>query len=217
MFRIFILILLSQAQLALATDYFFSAREDHLFENPANWTPAYPGHEIKAGDQIYIQDEVYVNAPMIRLEGNLKILLGVEFIATRTDMKIGREATLENAGKLILRELTNLGSIVNRQGARIHLDTYHGRQESLMQNLSEFGCLEKLENLGRFDNFNTVHVEGDFRNYAVFNQIRNSKLLVSGELLLNPGCVVNQSPESNILLGAQKKVVLEHHILAIFQ
>ncbi|MEO0470662.1 MAG: hypothetical protein AAF206_13635, partial [Bacteroidota bacterium] len=54
------LTLILKGGLAFATDYVFSAKADHLYENPANWKPAYPGIRIEAHDKVIIRDEVYL-------------------------------------------------------------------------------------------------------------------------------------------------------------
>lgn len=202
-----------------ATVYTFTAEEDHLFENPANWYPAFPGTTIAPFDHWVIEGEMYVSAEVIRVEGNLQI--GMQGALIRTEyhkrIEIALGGILDNAGKGILNQIELEGNLFNRRSCTLSVEELQAKPTALTQNYGILNVEQQLHNEGRFDNYFSCIVLGDFRNLAVFNQIRQARLEVSGEIFFQPGCVLTQSSESKIFVGREEKIAIHDQLAAIFQ
>ncbi|MEL6652802.1 MAG: hypothetical protein AAFQ87_18525 [Bacteroidota bacterium] len=202
-----------------ATVYTFTAAEDHLFENPANWYPAFPGTVVKPFDHWVIEAVMYVSVEKIRVEGNLQIgmqgaLVGTDFHQT-VEVPLG--GIIDNGGKAIFKRIELDGNLFNRRSCRFSIDYLWARETALTQNYGHLAIGERFQNEGRFDNYLECEVLGDFRNLAVFNQIRQARLEVSGDIFFQPGCVLTQSAESEIYVGREEKVAIHEQLAAIFQ
>lgn len=202
-----------------ATTFTFEAKEDHLFENPANWSPFYPGTTLEQEDVWKIQADLYLSVPRLLISGQLKIESGIKVVATSNNQvtSLHMLGKIDNGGQLIMADLYQGGLIFNRKDSRVHIRHYLAQPTAYTQNFGEFVSLHSFENQGRFDNYAFCQAEGDFHNMAVFNQIKNSQLEVSGELFFSPGCTLNQSQESTIMVGTTKKTAIHEQLAAIFQ
>lgn len=202
-----------------ATVYTFTVVEDHLFENPANWYPSFPGTSIAPFDHWVIEGEMYVSAEVIRVEGNLQIGMQGAFIGTdyhkRVEVALG--GIIDNGGKGILKQILLEGNLFNRRSCAFSIEQLLAKPTALTQNYGVLEVEEKLYNEGRFDNYLSCVVLGDFRNFAIFNQIRKARLDVSGEIFFQPGCVLTQSAESEIYVGREEKIAIHNQLAAIFQ
>ncbi|MEM6343793.1 MAG: hypothetical protein AAF927_07925 [Bacteroidota bacterium] len=204
---------------AQATVYTFTVVEDHLFENPANWYPAFPGTTIAPFDHWVIEGEMYVSAAVIRVEGNLQI--GMQGALIATDYHKGIEVALggiiDNGGKTLVKQIDLEGNLFNRRSCRFSVEKLLAKPTALTQNYGNLEVEEQFRNEGRFDNYFSCTVRGDFRNLAVFNQIRKARLVVAGEIFFQPGCVLTQSAESEIYVGREEKIAIHEQLAAIFK
>ncbi|MDX2249657.1 MAG: hypothetical protein SF052_22935 [Bacteroidia bacterium] len=192
------------------TDYFFQAVEDHLYENPANWLPAYPGTKIKVGDQVLLMEDVNFVGFDIEVKGVVEVGLGVTVISGENGFVIAETGTLDNAGEVLVKDIKNYGRVHNRIAARIHLFTFHAFKGAFTHNSKSayFITLSDLENQGRFDNYGTCKAGNDFRNHAIFHQIKYSNLDVRGTIFLAPGSVFTHSPETVAVPGKPKRFLI---------
>ncbi|MEO0471546.1 MAG: hypothetical protein AAF206_18090, partial [Bacteroidota bacterium] len=128
-------------------------------------------------------------------------------------------AIVDNAGELLVDWIHNEGNLYNRSRAKTSLDRYETTLEAFTYNFVEgqFETITLLDNEGRFDNSGICVVRGDFRNTAVFNQIRTSSMEVSGDLVLSPGSILNQSEESDFYLVKGKRISIREKLAVIFQ
>jgi hypothetical protein len=217
--RLFLLLLLLIPFSLSAKTYFFKGTTDHLFENPANWSPAHPGSNLLEGDKWVIESQMYVSVPDLLISGMLEIKTGAKVVATEFSRSISLHllGSIDNGGELILKDFYQAGSVFNRQGCRMHIRNHLAQPTAFTQNFGTMTSLDSFENQGRFDNYGLCNAEGDFGNMAVFNQIRDSKLVVAGELFFSPGCILNQSRESEIFVGTVRKVAIHEKLAAFFQ
>jgi len=202
-----------------ATVYTFTVVEDHLFENPANWYPAFPGTTIAPFDHWVIEGEMYVSAEVIKVQGNLQIgmqgaLIGTEY-HKRIEIALG--GIVDNGGRTLLKQIDLEGNLFNRRSCELSIERLLAKPTALTQNYGMLEVEEQFYNEGRFDNYFSCIVMGDFRNLAVFNQIRKARLEVAGEIFFQPGCVLTQSAESEIYVGREEKVAIHEQLAAIFQ
>ncbi len=202
-----------------ATTFTFRAVDDYLFENPANWSPAYPGTCLQQEDKWIIETDMYISVPELLIAGMLEIRHDAKVVATQFSRTFNLHmlGSIDNAGQLIAADLYQAGTIFNRKGSRMHIRQYVAQPTAFTQNFGDFVSLTFFENQGRFDNYAFCLAEGNFRNLAVFNQIRNSRLEVAGVLFFSPGCILNQSQESEIVVGTVEKTPIHEHLATIFQ
>jgi len=194
---------------AHAEDYYFLASEDYFYENPANWFPSYPGTEIAAGDQVVIMSDVYFTGYDLKINGKMKVMLGAKMSSAQGNLIIRKGGELDNEGEILVNQVDNSGTFNNRISANFHVNSYYahsGAQTSNSLN-ARFITIYKLVNAGRFDNYSQCVAGRHFENRAVFNQIKNSQLEISGEIVLETG-TFNTSDESAVMLGAEAKVAL---------
>lgn len=193
----------------MGADYFFQAVEDHLYENPANWLPAYPGTDISAGDRVVLMENVSFIGYDIRVNGKLEIGMGVSLISGENGLLVSKTGVVDNSGEIFVKYIESSGRIANQIAARIHLFNFHAFEGATTYNSASaiFTTLIDLENQGRFDNYGVCKAGNDFRNHALFYQIRYANLDVRGNIILAPGSVLTHSPQSTVVSGKWKKIL----------
>lgn len=194
------LVLVWSAAPAWGTDYFFLAQEDHYYANPANWYPAYPGHQIGPEDRVFLLTDVYYRGFTLEVAGTLEVELGAEIISADGGIRILPTGLLDNDGTLMVRDITNQGRLHNRLSAVIHVHRYRALPASHTHNAcaATFVALDHLVNEGQFDNYAHCEAGRSFYNLAVFNQLSQSRLDVRGELVLAPESTLRQAQGSRI-------------------
>jgi len=209
---IIITILLTLVQIAAkAKDYYFLASEDYFYENPANWYPSYPGTEVAADDQVVIMSDVYFTGYDLKVAGKLKVMLGAKMSSAEGNVIIAEGGSMDNEGEILVNQVENRGIFINRISAVFHVNDYFARSGAVTNNSlkAQFTTIGNLINEGRFDNYSQCTAGKNFENHSVFNQIRNSQLEISGEILLSSEGELNQSTNSAILLGSNAKVPVQ--------
>lgn len=207
-----IIVLLALVQIATkAEDFYFLASEDYLYENPANWYPSYPGTEVAADDQIVIMSDVYFAGYDLKVAGKLKVMLGAKLSSAEGNIFVLEGGTMDNEGEILVNQVENHGTFTNRISALFHVNDYFAHSGAVTNNSlkAQFTTIGNLINEGRFDNYSQCVAGRNFENRAVFNQIRNSQLEISGEILLDNEGQFNQSADSAIFLGANSKVPVQ--------
>lgn len=202
--RIIFCILLSLLYQSLwATDYYFLATEDHLYENPVNWYPAYPGTHVGNEDRVLVMADMYLAGFPITVEGTMEIKVGARIVSGESHIHVKPNGVLDNAGDLLVHTVLNEGMVYNRVSARIHLFAYQAFDGARTHNSASatFQTIGNLINAGRFDNYSICHAGEDFTNQAIFYQMPRSQLQIRGNCLLAPGSILRQSRESVFQLG----------------
>ncbi|MEZ4825239.1 MAG: hypothetical protein R3C61_02940 [Bacteroidia bacterium] len=199
---------------AIGTDYFFRATEDHLYENPANWIPAYPGTEIAKGDRVVLLDDVNFVGFDIQVNGKLEIGMGVSVISGENGFVVNENGTIDNWGEILVSHIENYGKVYNCIAARIYLKTFRAFRGAFTYNAhsSLFATISDLENQGRFDNYGECKTGNDFLNHAIFYQVRYANLDVRGNMILAPGSVFTHSPQSTVVAGKPKKPLFQERL-----
>lgn len=203
-----VLFLLPLQLTCLARDYYFQAYEDHLYENPANWMPSYPGTQIQKGDRVILMDDVNFTGFDLTVNGRLEVALGTKVFSSQGNINIGKEGVIENEGELLVHTVRNYGNLFNRISAIVHINAFMAFQGAYTHNSvsASFITIQDLKNHGRFDNYGTCKAGNDFHNSHKFYQINNSNLDVSGERYLKPGSMLTRSPSQSMRETETKKV-----------
>ena len=164
-----------------AQNYTFTGAEDDRFENPANWTPAYPGAQIAAGAVVFVEGNARLNETLI-LDGTLHIAVGSMLKAEDKAIIIMRSGKLTNDGELFAASLRNHGTLNNNFSATLALGHYVSYAGSATSNLMNAEMLVNgnLVNGGTFNNYSTCIVESKLENTAAFYQMQGSDLQVNG-------------------------------------
>ncbi|MEZ4773060.1 MAG: hypothetical protein R3D00_07750 [Bacteroidia bacterium] len=199
---------------SIGADYFFQAVEDHLYENPANWLPTYPGAEVRTGDRVVLMENVSFVGYDIVVNGYLEIGMGVSLISGENGLLVSNTGTVDNSGEILVKYIESSGRIANQIAARIHLFNFHAFEGAITHNSASatFVTLLDLENQGRFDNYGICKAGNDFRNHAFFYQIRYANLDVRGNIILSPGSVLTHSPQSTVVSGKLKKFLISDRL-----
>lgn len=201
-----------------ANDYFFLATEDHLFENPANWFPHYPGTQVQEGDKVTIMADVSFAGYNLDVKGVLEVMLDARIHSPDGSIIIRKGGLLDNNGKILVEEVNNYGRLYNRIASIVHIYSYIAFSGSHTHNAYSaiFRTISSLINKGRFDNYSSCIAGTFFKNMAEFNQIRESQLDVSGDILLTPGSVFKQSSKSVVYVGMQDKVIVPSQLQSVY-
>lgn len=164
-----------------AQHYTFNGAEDDRYENPANWTPSFPGMEIAEGTVVFIEGTAIASETLI-LNGTLHIATGSTLEAGENAMIIMQTGKLINDGELYAASLRNHGILNNNFSATMALGYFASYAGSTASNLmnAEMVVNGSLSNGGTFHNYSTCVVESKFDNTAAFYQLSGSELRVKG-------------------------------------
>ena len=189
-----------------AVDYYFQAKVDHLYENPYNWSPAYPGTEIATGDRVFILEDVLFTDFQLEVSGELMIQLGVRAFS-RQGVQVRTSGRVHNEGEIVVNHIDNYGTFVNRLNAQVHVRDFATHKDGYTHNAAHahIKARGRLLNLGRFDNYGICETGEFFENRSEFNQLPKSELANRGEYVLVAGSHFNQSQSSRVEMGVQRK------------
>lgn len=164
--------------------YYFSAKVDNFYENPQNWSPAYPGTVIAPGQKVVIQELAYVTGYDIVVEGELEIEMGGALFASTGSLRLEDSAQLKNGGELIFDQIVNRGEVHNLMGAKIHVKAFNSHPQGRVSNLksAKFIVTDRLHNDGRFQNYSFC-AAGELNNQAEFHQLHGAELRIDGKLV----------------------------------
>ena len=214
-----LLILICTQPCLWARDFFFLATEDHHFENPANWYPAYPGTKITPEDKITVMADVNFSGYNLHVAGIMEIMLNATVHSPDGSIIIRKHGLLDNNGKLLVDRVSNYGKLYNRLAAVVHIYTYEAFSGAHTYNgySATFRTISHLVNQGRFDNYSDCISGSDLKNTSIFNQIRHSQLQVTGELVLAPGSTFQKSQESTVFLRSGEFIPTQRKHHGIFR
>lgn len=164
--------------------FYFSAVEDNFYENPANWSPAYPGTLIESDQRIVIQELAYITGFDLELKGELEVSLGAALFSSAGKMIVTETAMLHNYGEVIFDRISNAGKVTNYMGAKIHVKEFYTTANGVVQNLksASFIVIEGLYNLGNFRNY-SLCAAGEFVNESEYHQLQGGELRVDGKMV----------------------------------
>jgi hypothetical protein len=153
---IFICLWITGVSNLTAREYYFMAREDHFYENPANWFPAYPGAHITAEDKVIIYADAYFQGYNLEVDGICEVALGIVVRSADGTIVIRESGLVDNSGELFVSRIENFGRLYNRISAMIHIYDYMAYPGSFTCNFfsASFLALTSLVNEGHFDNYN---------------------------------------------------------------
>lgn len=176
-----ILFMVAFYSISSAQNYTFTGAEDDRYENPANWTPAYPGTEIAEGAVVFIEGTAFATETLI-VNGTLHVAAGSVFEAGENGTLIMRTGKLINDGEFFAASLRNHGTLNNNFAATMQLGHYATYPGATTHNLMNAEMLidGNLVNGGTFHNYSTCIVESKFDNTSNFYQLSGSVLRVNG-------------------------------------
>lgn len=165
--------------------FLFSPREDALFENPANWSPYYPGNVIGRDQQFIIEGGAYLTGFGLQVRGSLLIPIGAALMAIAEDIRIESTGELVNDGELVARNLHNEGQINNHLSARLDVGQYYAAAGASTYNApsASFIVSDSVINYGIFTNHSLCSVGKGFLNAAIFYQMPRSELRIQGDIM----------------------------------
>ncbi len=164
------------------TTYTFTGEMDERYENPANWTPTYPGTEIADGSIVFIEGAATANTNLL-VKGTLHIAVGASLLIDSADLSIQNSGKLMNDGEITAASVRNAGMINNNFAATLHAASFTGSHGSMTNNLmsAAISIDGNLHNNGVFNNYSTCTVAGNFTNTFSFNEMRNSEMKIAGQ------------------------------------
>lgn len=133
-FLAFVLVVLFTQNVS-ATTYFFSGNEDSFYENPANWSPSFPGYIVGKQDCIVINTNMSFDGYNIMIEGKMIVELGATVTSPSNGFIIKESGKLSNNGEMALGLIINHGEISNSEAAIIFADTYTSTNHAPITNL----------------------------------------------------------------------------------
>lgn len=163
------------------TTYTFTGEMDSHYENPANWTPAYPGTEISENSLVFIEG-MAIATEEIRVSGMLHISLGASLEVAAADLSILSTGKLMNDGELMAATIHNEGMLNNNFAATLKTAALVAYEGAMTNNLmsAEIQVEGDLSNGGVFNNYSNCTVKGDFIQAFSFNELHNSEMTISG-------------------------------------
>lgn len=162
--------------------FLFSPREDALFENPANWSPHYPGNVIRRQQQFVIEGTVYLTGFGLEIQGSLLIPVGAALYAAGQEIVVSPSGELVNDGEIMAGAVRNQGRTHNNLSASIDVERFYAEAGAYTHNApsAHFVVRDSAVNYGIFNNHSLCSVGETFINAAIFYQMPRSELRVKG-------------------------------------
>jgi len=177
-----------------ATNYYFTANADNSFENPANWTPAYPGNTIKTEDKVFVQADMIINGFNVVVNGLLDVALGVN--VSSEENTIINNGSIINNGEIHVASLINNAKLDNSSIIWVQ-NIANKRMASVNNNMMGTITVTKLAtNEGTFMNAGVCFFYNNFANEAVVNQLHNAKMEVKGNYTSSANAEMKKSATS---------------------
>lgn len=182
-----------------ATNYYFTANADNSFENPANWTPAYPGNTIKSEDKVFVQADMIIEGFNLTVNGLLDIALGVNVSS--------QENTIINNGSIINNGEVRVANVINN--AKLDNSSIMWVQNIANKRMANFNnnmmgtitVTKQATNEGTFINAGVCVFHNNFANEAVVNQLHNAKMEVKGNYTSSVNAEIKKSSTSTFASG----------------
>lgn len=169
---------------ANSTEFFFTPTADNLYENPANWRPAYPGAHIEPDQTVTIQGVAYIPHYDLEVAGTLVIMLDATLYAANQAVVVLPGGALINDGELMAQRVENAGRVTNNLTATLDLHEYLARPGAETENLrgAQFSTSLLLTNEGTFHNYGSCRVKDAFDNRGTFHQSPGSELILQDQV-----------------------------------
>ena len=182
-----------------ATNYYFTANADNSFENPANWSPAYPGNTIKAEDKVFVQADMIINGFNLVVEGLLDVSLGVN-VSSDENTIINHGAIINN-GEIHAANLINNAKLDN--SSIIWVKNIANKRMANLNNsmMGTITVTKQATNEGTFINSGVCVFYNNFANEAVVNQLHNAKMEVKGNYTSSANAEMKKSTTSTFASG----------------
>jgi hypothetical protein len=196
---IYLLFLICNIHLSVAKTYFFLGNEDNLYENPANWSPNYPGTKVLAGDKLYIQSDVNFDGFNIEVEGLLDIEYGAGLYSTGNGIIIRKTGNVLNNGEINIRFIENFGTYENAYNTIIK--KYYGYKYGLLNNSISalFTAKENFTNQGILHNYYNLSILGNLNNFGEIYMHNEANLTVSGNFVESITSEVKKSNNCKVI------------------
>lgn len=178
-----ILTALLSLQSAFSTDFYFLGTEDTDFNNPDNWSPAYPGVEIQPGDVVFVQSNLRFKGFDVVVRGKLDISLGSSMTSPDNGIKIEQEGKLINNGEIKVNKIENAGKCFNSANAFLTTMSCKNEVGGEMSNMLGATFLaDELLNEAELNNYSLFQINEKLTNKSKVNIFRSAKLIVKGTL-----------------------------------
>jgi hypothetical protein len=182
-----------------ATNYYFTANADNSFENPANWTPAYPGNTIKTEDKVFVQADMIFNGFNLIVNGLLDVSLGVNVSS--------EENNLINNGSVINNGEIRVASVINNakldNSSIIWIQNIANKRMATVNNnmMGTITITKQATNEGTFTNAGVCVFYNNFANESLVNQLHNAKMEVKGNYTSSSNAELKKSATSTFASG----------------
>lgn len=165
--------------------FFFSPVADHLFENPANWSPHYPGNVVRKNQQFILEGTAYLTGFDLVVGGTLLIPVGVGLRVMEGNIQIQSTGTLINDGEVLARTIRNEGQIHNNLSAMLDAGQFYAAAGAYTQNArsAQFIIRGSAANYGIFTNYSLCSIGEEWINAATFYQMPKSALIIKGNVV----------------------------------
>lgn len=182
-----------------ATNYYFTANADNSFENPANWSPAYPGNTVKAEDKVFVQADMIIDGFSLTVNGLLDVALGVN-VSSQTNTIINNGSIINN-GEIQVAGLINNGKLDN--SSIIWVQNIANKRMSTVNNnmMGTITVTKQATNEGTFINGGVCVFYNNFANEATVNQLHNAKMEVKGNYTASANAEMKSSTTSTFAAG----------------
>lgn len=168
-----------------STHYLFSPIEDHLFENPANWYPDFPGLSIARNQYVMIEGDACFTGFDLQVSGVIHIGIGSRIFSPNGKIQVHAGGKLINNGEVVVASIENQGFIQNNFSATIDIESFQCLDGGFTHNARSalFTVSNSIVNRGVFNNYSLCTIGKQFLNEATFNQMPHAELRVNGTIV----------------------------------
>lgn len=162
--------------------YVFSPIEDHLWENPANWYPEFPGFPITRNQYVMIEGDVCFTGFDMLVWGVIHLGMGSRIFSPDGKIQVHAGGKLINNGEIVVTSIENQGLIQNNLSAMIDIESFQCLDGGFTHNARSalFTVRNSIVNQGVFNNYSLCTIGNQFINEATFNQMPHAELRVNG-------------------------------------
>lgn len=180
--HVLLCLMLSFPFFSFSNTFYFQGNVDAEFSNPENWSPTYPGTNIREKDSVIVQSDLNISDGEILLAGRMEILMGVSFYGKTTNLRILPNGKLINQGELHLKFLDNTGVAQNDVSGLIVLDSCFNRAGGMFEGmLTSYTIIHRnILNQGKWSCNAAILVQGEVRNEGNIDLSFTAKMEIKG-------------------------------------
>ncbi|MFN0200638.1 MAG: hypothetical protein ACKVTZ_03920 [Bacteroidia bacterium] len=188
---------------AQATDFYFLGMEDNAYENPANWSPTYPGNVIEENNRVYIQADAYFNNFEVIVKGQMEVVLGATLYGNGNVITVKKGGTFVNNGDSNLAKLENEGKVENGISANLLVESFANGLYGSFFNLkgATFTVNKNLINEGNMQMYGENVVKGNVQNYAQIQVNPNASFTVKGTMTTTAGAAFRSNEKASLAIA----------------